>query len=351
MRHLLRKWVWLAGLAAVVLCGGCSRPPRITAGGATFIDPIMQRWAAEYRRSHRTEIDYVAKGSGYGITNVVARNVAFGCTDAPMNKKELEDAQLQPGDILHVPLTLGAIAVVYHLPDIERLTLSGEVLADIYLGRIRRWNEPPIAALNPDISLPDLPIVPVRRAESSGTTYIFTEYLSKRSTAFAEQVGASKSPKWAIAILGKEGNAGIAAHVKEVAGTIGYVELEYARKNGIAVARLVNAAGRAVTPETEAVTAAAEAALAAPQRSEPYSLHPLAFSGTDAPGERSYPIVGVSYAILYRRQPRETGAEIQRFLRWVLQEGQSYAAELGYAPLPASLVERGTALLDTIILE
>ncbi|MCS7272475.1 MAG: phosphate ABC transporter substrate-binding protein PstS, partial [Gemmataceae bacterium] len=319
--HRLRKQTIAIILVALTSISGCrgngsAASTRITAGGATFIDPLMQKWSAEYRRQQGVEIDYVAKGSGYGITNVINRNLAFGCTDAPMNKGETEQARNTGGDVLHIPLTLGAIAIIYHLPGVPDLILSGEVLADIYLGQITQWNDPRIAALNPGVALPAKAIVPVRRAEASGTTYVFTEYLSKRSREFADKVGVSKSPKWFVEILGKEGNAGITAHVKQTEGSLGYVELEYARKNQLATARLLNAAGKAVAPEAGAVTAAAQAALEAPRTSEPYSLHPLTFSCTDAAGETAYPIVGVSYAILYQKQPKQPGQSLVAFLKW-----------------------------------
>lgn len=343
---------WLVGLMPLLpACrsGETPQAQRLHAGGATFIDPLMQKWAAEYRRQTGVEIDYVAKGSGYGITNVINGNLAFGCTDAPMNRSEL--AQATGGEVLHIPLTLGAIALVYHLPGVPELVLNGDVLADIYLGRIRRWNDPRLISLNPGVPLPEQPIVPVRRAEASGTSFIFTEYLSQRSSDFASQVGASKSPKWPVEILGKEGNAGITAHVRHNVGSLGYVELEYARKNGLSIARLINAAGQPVQPEPAAVTAAAQAALAQPKTREPYSLHPLAISCTDSPAPPAYPIVGVSYAILYRRQSQPTGAAVVAFLQWALTTGQDYTVDLGYAPLPPELVRRATQLLDTVVYE
>lgn len=353
LRWLGRVLVLVLGVLALPACQKPrgSTPLRISAGGATFIDPLMQKWSAEYRRQQGVEIDYVAKGSGYGITNVINRNLAFGCSDAPMSRSELESARSAGGEVVHIPLALGAVAIVYHLPDVPELILSGEVLADIYLGQIQHWDDPRVAALNPQAKLPHLPILPVRRAEASGTTFIFTEYLSKRSQKFAEAVGASKSPKWPVEILGKEGNAGITAQVKQTAGSIGYVELEYARKNQLSVARLVNAAGQVVAPESAAVTAAAQAALQAPKKEEPYSLHPLALSCTDASAAEAYPIVGVSYALLYQKQPAEPGRAIVAFLKWALQEGQGYTADLGYAPLPPELSRRGAELLDSVLFE
>jgi phosphate ABC transporter phosphate-binding protein len=345
-----------ATLSALVLAlplalgcfGGGKSGPQINAGGATFVDPIMQKWSGEYRSTKKVEIDYVAKGSGYGISNVTSRTLDFGCTDAPMGAKEVEAARAAAGDVIHVPVTLGAVAVIFNLPEVKELTLSGEVIADIYHAKVRKWNDPAIARLNPGAALPDRDIVFVYRAESSGTTSIFTEYLSKRSGEFARSPGTSKSPKWAAGGIGKEGNDGVAEHVKNTPGTVGYVELAYARRNGIAHAAVVNRAGKAVTPGAASVTAAVESAMAVKQDNEPYSLHPLAFSFTDAEGDAAYPIVGASYAILFKKQPADKGPVIVEFLKWAVADGQNFAAELDYAPLPPALTARAQELLGTV---
>jgi phosphate transport system substrate-binding protein len=311
----------------------------------------MQKWSGEYRAAKKVEIDYVAKGSGYGISNMTSRTLDFGCSDAPMNAKEVEAAKAAGGEVVHIPVTLGAVAVIFNLPEVKDLTLSGEVLADIYLAKVRRWNDPAIARLNPGAALPDREITFVYRAESSGTTSIFTEYLAKRSAQFAQAPGSSKSPKWPAGGIGKEGNDGIAEHVKSNDGTIGYVELAYARRNGINYAKLVNRAGKPVSPDAAAVTASVESAMAVKQDKEPYSLHPLAFSFTDAEGDAVYPIVGASYAILFKKQPRDKGPVIVEFLKWVVSDGQKFAAELDYAPLPAGLTKRAQEMLGTVTFE
>lgn len=338
-------------------CGGCSpkqgAAPRVSAGGATFVDPIMQRWAAEYKKAKNVEIDYVSKGSGYGISNVTAKTLEFGCSDAPMTAKEVDAAKTAGGEILHLPVTLGAVAIVYNLPGVNDLKLSGEVIADIYLKKITKWDDGAIAKLNPGVALPpNTEITPVARAESSGTSNIFTEYLSKRNGEFAMKVGASKSPKWpAAGVLGKDGNDGVAGHVKEVAGTIGYVELAYAKKNGIAFATIINKANKPVTPDAAGVTAAVEAAMKVKQDKEPYSLHPLAFSFTDADGDAAYPIVGASYAMLFKKQPKDKGMVIVEFLKWVVADGQQFAKDLDYAPLPGDLTKKAQELLGTVTFE
>jgi len=336
---------------ALTGCGAGKSGPRINAGGATFVDPIMQKWSGEYRQAKRIEIDYVAKGSGYGISNVTSRTLDFGCSDAPMNAKEIEAAKAAGGEVVHIPVTLGAVAVIFNLPDVKELTLSGEVVAEIYLGKIARWNDSRIAKLNAGAALPDREISFVYRAESSGTTNIFTEYLSKRSAEFAKSPGTSKSPKWPAGGIGKEGNDGIAEHVRSNAGTIGYVELAYARKNGITYATLINKSGKAVAPDAASVTAAVEAAMAVKQDKEPYSLLPLAFSFTDAEGDAAYPIVGASYAILFKKQPKDKGPTIVEFLKWVVADGQRFASDLDYAPLPAALTKKAQEVLGTVNFE
>lgn len=341
-------------------CGGGSNStnpggpaPRISAGGATFVDPIMQKWSKEYKAAKGTEIDYVSKGSGYGITNVTSRTIDFGCSDAPMNKKESDAAATAGGEVVHLPVALGAVAVVYNVPEVKDLKLTGEVLADIYLGKVSKWNDPAIAKLNPGAPLPDKNITPVARDGSSGTSSIFTEYLSKRSPEFAKVVGTSKTPKWPApaGVLNKDGNDGIAGHVKTASGTIGYVELAYAKKSSIPFATLINKAGKPVAPEAAGVTAAVEASMKVKQDKEPYALHPLAFSFTDADGDAAYPIVGASYAMLFKKQPKDKGPTIVAFLKWVVADGQKFATELDYAPLPADLTKKAEELLGTVTFE
>lgn len=345
------------GLLALAGCGGGGgdgssdgTPVRVSAGGATFVDPIMRAWAKDYRKAKRTEIDYVKSGSGKGIGDVTAKTIDFGCTDAPMNRKELDAAIASGGDVLHIPVTMGAVAIVYNVPGVEKLHLTGKVLADIYLNKVAKWNDAAIAELNPGLALPDKAIVAVRRAESSGTTSIFSEYLSKVSGEFKEKVGTTKEMKLTGGV-GQQGNDGIAGFVKNNVGSIGYVELAYANRNGIATALLKNKAGKPVGPNADSVTAAATAAMAAKPTGEPYTLHDLTYSLTDAEGEASYPIVGISYAILFSKQSKEKGPSIVDFLKWVVTDGQKLAVELDYAPLPADLGKKAQAKLDGVTFE
>lgn len=349
----------LAGFAVTLStgCGGCNKGNsgaggRITAGGATFVDPILQVWAAEYNKTSQVEVDYTAQGSGFGIKQVTDKNFAFGCSDAPMNKKETDAANAAGGEVLHVPVTIGAVAVVFNVPGVTELKLTGDVLAGIYRRTITNWNDVAIAAANPGVALPDLAIVPVSRAEDSGTTSIFTEYLSKVNADFKKEIGTSKKPTWPKGGIGQQGSGGIASHVKANPGCIGYVELNFAKTNGLTFASLKNRKGNFVAPEASAVTAAAEAAASEKPTTEPYTLHELTFSLTDTNGDQAYPIVGVSYAILFTKPPADKGGKlVAAFLKWVVTDGQKFAEGKDYAPLPAELQKKCASRLEKISAE
>lgn len=352
MRRLLVLGSFVAVLALAAGCGGGKgAAPRISGGGATFVDPIMQKWSGEYKSAKNVEIDYVAKGSGYGMTTLTAKNIDFGCSDAPMNTKELDAAKAAGGEVIHIPVAIGAVAVMYNLEGVKDLKLSGEVLADIYLRKITKWNDPKIAALNPGTALPGNPITPTARQGSSGTTAIFTEYLSKRSSEFAKSPGTSKDPKWAEGVEKKPESSGLTEFVKNTPNTIGYVEIAFAKANGVACATMINKAGKSVAPDAASVTAAVDEAMKVKQDKAPYSLHPLSYSFTDAAGDGSYPIVGASYAMLFKKQPKDKGPVLVEFLKWAVSDGQKSAAELHYAPLPAELTKKAQELLGTVTFE
>lgn len=353
-----RQFLGLCVLSLVFVagCGGCGSNnsgslPRISGGGATFVDPLMQKWSGEYKNAKKGEIDYVAKGSGYGITNVTSKTIDFGCSDAPMNKKELDAAQATGGEVIHIPVAIGAVAVMYNLEGIKDLKLTGEVVAEIYLRKITKWNDAKIAALNPGVALPDKAITPAARSGSSGTSAIFTEYLCKRSQEFKDKVGTSKDPKFPEGVEKKPESSGLTEYVKATPGTIGYVEIAFAKSNEVACATMINKAGKPVAPEAAGVTAAVDAAMKVKQDKEPYTLHPLAYSFTDSDGDASYPIVGASYAMLFKKQPKDKGQAIVDFLKWAVSDGQKFAAELHYAPLPEELAKKAQELLGTVTFE
>jgi phosphate transport system substrate-binding protein len=340
MRRLGLPLTLLAPFAVALLtvgCGGDKKGERLSGGGATFVDPIMQKWSAEYKAATGVEIDYSKSGSSDGIKKMTEKELDFGCSDAPMKKDQVDAAKGKGGEVVHIPVIAGGVAVIYNVPGVADLKLTGPVIAEIYLGKVKTWNDPQIARANPGVTLPDLGIVPVYRAEGSGTSNIFTEFLSKVNPEFAQRIGASTSPKWPEIGTGQKGSDGVANHVRGNAGCIGYAEVSYAKTNGIAVAAVQNAAGQFVTPEAAAVTAAAEWALAQQQTKEPYSLHELTYSLTNAAGATAYPICGFSYAVLDKKEPTKKGKALVEFLKWATTEGQKYAGELHYAPLPAEL--------------
>jgi phosphate transport system substrate-binding protein len=321
------------------LATGCGerKTERLGGGGATFVDPIMQKWSAEYKATTGVEIDYSKSGSSDGIKKMTERELDFGCSDAPMKKEQVEAAMAKGGEVVHVPVIAGGVAVIYNVPGVADLKLSGPVIAEVYLGKIKKWNDGAIAKLNPGIQLPDLAVVPVYRAEGSGTSNIFSEFLSKTHPEFAQKIGASTSPKWPEIGTGQKGSDGVANHVKVNAGCVGYAEVSYAKSNGIAVAAVQNAKGQFTKPEADAVTAAAEWALAQQQTKEPYSLHELTYSLTNADSEKAYPICGFNYVVLYKKEPTKKGRALVEFLKWATTEGQKFAVDLYYAPLPAEL--------------
>lgn len=325
---------------------------RLNGGGATFVNPIMQRWSSEYNTAKNIQIDYKATGSGNGINQMTSKVLDFGCTDAPMNKEETKTAGGEGGDVIHLPVIMGAVSISYNLPEVkEKLVLSGETIAKIYLGEITMWNDPAIVALNPNVKLPSTGITPVYRSDSSGTTSIFTEYLSKSSENFKTKIGVSKSPKWPQIGTGQNGNDGIAGHISRNPGSLGYVELYYAKKSGLSYASIKNRKGKVVGPESENVIAAAAGALSVPPTKEPYTLHQLTYSLTDVDADAAYPICGMSYAVLYQRQPAAKGTTLVNFLKWATSEGQKFAKELDYAPLPDELQKKIAARLDEVKLD
>src|SRR5262245_17469375 len=324
------------------------KPTRISGGGATFIDPIMQKWSAEYKALHGTEIDYAKVGSRDGITQMTEKSIDFGCSDAPMKKGEVEAAKAKGGDVIHIPLIMGAVAIVYNLPEVPTLRLSGPVIAEIYLGKIVKWNAEHIKALNPGVNLPDMKIIPVYRSEGSGTSNIFTEYLNKVSPEFADKIPASTTPAWPNIGLGQRGSDGVAGHVKKNEGCIGYVEVSYAKMNAIPTALVQNSKGAFIAPDAPAVTAAGEWAITQKQTKAPYSLHELTYSLTNADADKAYPICGISYGLVYKKLPPGKGPKLVEFMKWATSDGQKFATDLHYAALPDELTKKVTERLKQI---
>lgn len=304
--------------------------------GATFPFPLYSKWVAAYDSvDPRVRINYQSIGSGGGIRQIIERTVDFGASDAPMTDEELAKA---PGKIVHIPTTLGAVVVSYNAPGVTALRLSPDVLARIFLGEIEAWNDPAIAALNPDVKLPAQAITVAYRSDGSGTTAVFTDYLARVSPAWKERVGAGKSVKFPTG-LGAKGNEGVAGQLKTTPGTIGYIELAYAKQTGLAVATLQNRAGKFVDATLESISAAAGSV--ADDMPED-----LRTSIVDAPGEGAYPIAAFTYILVYENLSDATkGRALAQFLWWAVHEGQQLGPPLHYAPLPQPVVARVEAKL------
>jgi phosphate transport system substrate-binding protein len=334
----------VAALAALCCgCGSGGQATRLNAGGSTFVYPMMSKWADEYKKAKGVEVNYQSIGSGGGIQQMTAKTFDFGCTDGPMNEEQLKKCQDVGAEPLHIPLVMGAVVATYNLDEVkESLRFSGPVLADIFLGNVKKWNDPALKGLNPKVAaqLPDKEIVVIHRSDGSGTSYIWTDYLAKVSPEWKKRVGVATSVDWPAGV-GQKGNEGVAGQVRRSAGSIGYVELIYALQNDMKYGAVKNKAGEFVDANLKSVTAAADAALADIPDDLRYSI-------TDAPGKDSYPISGTVWAVVYDKLPADKGQAVVDFLRWVTHEGQEFAEALNYAHLPKGLVERAEKKLDQI---
>jgi phosphate transport system substrate-binding protein len=312
----------------------------INGAGATFPYPIYSKWFDVYAKENPgIKFNYQSIGSGGGIRMLSNRTVAVGASDAPLTDQQLSEA---PGKILHFPSVMGAVVLAYNLPGFTgTLRLTGPVIADIFLGKITKWDDDQIKALNPGAAIPSSDIVVCHRSDGSGTSYIFTDYLSKVSSAWSSDPGKGTAVKWPAGLGGK-GNEGVTALIQQTPGAIGYVELIYALNNKIPYATLQNKAGNWVEASLAGVTAAAasSATTMAPD---------FRVSITDAPGADAYPISSFTWLLVYQKQDnKEVGDQIKKFLGWAVTEGQKYAPELKYAPLPAEVVQKETAQIQQI---
>jgi phosphate transport system substrate-binding protein len=306
----------------------------LTGAGATFPYPLYSKWFSTYAAATGIRINYQSIGSGGGIRQLSEQTVDFGASDAPMTDADL--AKAKGGPVQHIPTVLGAVVVTYNLPGVAQpLKLTSEVIADVYFGRITRWNDPRIAALNPGVTLPADDILVVHRSDGSGTTYIFTDYLSAVSPAWKAGPGRGKEIRWPVGLGGK-GNEGVAGQVKQTPGTIGYVELAYATQNRLPTAAIRNAAGQFVAPTIAAVTAAAAGVA---ERLPPDTDYRI--SVVNAPGAQAYPIASFTWLLVYQNQADSVkGRKLVDFIKWALHDGGEQAAALDYAPLPAAMVAR-----------
>ena len=343
---LQRGLVAIVSFALVAGCGDSSKVPAaggtpaaassssgaaLTGAGATFPNPLYSKWFSEYATKTGVRINYQPIGSGGGIRQLSENTVDFGATDAPMSDEELGKAR--SGAILHVPTALGAVVVTYNLPTITApLNLSGDVIAAIFQGQVTRWNDVRIAALNNGVALPATDILVVHRSDGSGTSFVFTDYLSKVSAAWAKAPGKGKDVQWPVG-LGAKGNEGVAGQVKQSPGAIGYIELAYASQNKLPTAHVKNVQGEFVAPSIASVTAAAAGASSALPATTDYRI-----SIVNAPGAGVYPIASFTWIILYQKQgDAAKGKLLVDFLKWALTDGQAMEAPLDYAPLPEAM--------------
>jgi len=313
----------------------------LNGAGATFPYPIYSKWFADYAATTGVKINYQSIGSGGGIRQLTEGTVDFGASDAPMSDAEL--AKLK-APVMHFPTVLGAVVITYNVPGITKaIRLTGPLVADIFAGKITKWNDARIASLNPGLALPSRDILVVHRSDGSGTTYIFSDYLASVSPAWAQAPGKGKELAWPVGLGGK-GNEGVAGQVKQTPGAIGYVELAYAKQNSLPFADLQNADGEFVTPTIESVTAAAAAVASTLPANTDYRI-----SIVNAAGKGAYPISSFTFLLVYQTQPDAAkGKKLVDFLRWYLRSGEKSAAALDYAPLPASMVARLEKRLGTI---
>ena len=313
----------------------------LTGAGATFPYPLYSKWFADYAAQTGVKINYQSIGSGGGIRQLSEGTVDFGASDSPMKDEEIAKAK---GPVMHFPTVLGALAIAYNLPELSApLRLSGQALADIYAGTITKWNDPKLVALNPGVKLPTSDILVVHRSDGSGTTYVFTDYLTSASPSWAKSPGRGKEVAWPVGLGGK-GNEGVAGQVKQTPGSIGYVELAYAKQNNLKFASIQNAAGNFVLPSPEGMTAAAAGVAEKLPANTDYRL-----SIVNAAGAQAYPISSFTWILVYQEQTDSVkGRKVRDFLRWALTEGEKQAAALDYAPLPAVMSTRLNARLDSI---
>ena len=313
---------------------------KINGAGATFPYPIYSKWFDEYHKKNpQVEINYQSIGSGGGIRQVTSETVFFGATDGPMTDEQLAAA---PGKLLHFPTVLGADVPVYNLPGLSaELKFTGGVLADIFLGKIKKWNDPAIAKVNAGVTLPSTDITVVHRSDGSGTTYIWVDFLSKASPEWKAKVGVSTAVNWPVGVGGK-GNEGVAGLVSQTPGSIGYVELIYALQNKISFGAVQNANGEFVKATTDSVTAAA-AAIAAQMPAD------FRVSITNAAGPGAYPVSSFTWLLLYEdpKDKAQSKAMVD-FLKWALTDGQPFASPLGYAPLPADVVKQELTAIEKV---
>jgi phosphate transport system substrate-binding protein len=352
-RHVLG--IIALGLAVAMVAAGCgssSGGQPVTAGnqsgskslsgaGATFPAPIYEKWFSDFGNKDGVQVNYQAIGSGGGITQFTQGTVDFGATDSPMKDDELQAAEAKGGTVIHIPTVIGAIVVTYNVPGVSSpLKMDGKLVGDIFLGKVKTWNDPEITSQNPGVSLPSKPILTVHRSDGSGTTDNFTKFVAAQNPEFLSKVGQGKEVKWVGGVGGK-GNDGVTAAVKQTEGSVGYVELNYALTNKLAFADIKNSAGKYITPSIESTTAAAADTAAVPDD--------FRVSLVNAKAADAYPIATWTFLIVFQKQPDAAkGKTLTNLLWFATHDGQSEATSLSYAPLPTSVIPRVEAKIKSI---
>src|SRR5579871_659098 len=318
---------------------GSSDDNALIGAGSSFDNPLFSKLFSEYNKTNGLKVNYQSVGSGAGISQLTNKTVDFGASDAPMNGKQ-DSALAAPA--LHIPVTAGAVVLSYNLPEIkDTLLITPSVLADIFLGKITKWDDPKIAAINKGVKLPPTGIVIAHRSDGSGTTNIFTTYLSKVSEEWSSKVGKGSAVNWPVGLGGK-GNEGVAGSVKQTPGAIGYIELAYAIQNNMAFAKIQNKSGNFITPSIASVTAAANITIPADSK--------ISLTNTDAPD--GYPISGFSWVLIYKEQKyndrsADRATKLLKLISWVIHDGQQFSSALNYAPLSPNVVSVGDAILKS----
>ena len=320
---------------------GASAATRLQGAGSTFDTPLFSRVFDSLQKQSGIEVNYQSIGSGGGVQQLIAGTVDFGASDFPLNDDQTKQAEAAGGAVVHIPVTMGAVSVGYNVPGVDKLQLDGATLSEIYMGTITKWNDPKIAAINKGVKLPSTPVVVVHRSEGSGTTFIFTSYLSAVSADWKSKVGAAGSVKWPAGI-GAKGSEGVSGQVTTTPGAIGYFEMAYAKSNNIKSALLKNAAGTFVEPSVDGAAAAGAGAA----KNMPADLKAVF---VNAPGATSYPIAGFSWIIVFKNQKDATkGKALVDMLKYTVTTGQQSAASLYYAPLPKAVQDLDMKAIATI---
>lgn len=347
MRKLL---VLILGLV-LISCGdkkdtAVNKPSggQISGAGATFPYPIYSKWFNEYSKINKdAKINYQSIGSGGGVKQITEGTVDFGASDSPMSNEEIEKANTKNNNkIIHIPTVIGAVVLTYNIPGIDKnINLSGETISDIYLGKITKWNDPKIQKDNPDVKFPDKDIIVTYRTDGSGTTFVFTDFLGKISEEWKSKVGVAKDVRFPAGQGGK-GNEGVTGLVKQLEYSIGYVELIYALQNNLKYAKVKNTEGEFIAPELESLTKAAGHSVS----SIPDDLRQ---SITNSAGQGAYPISSYTYILIYENQKDASkGKTMKEFLQWALSDGEKFAKDLGYAPLPDEVIQKANVKISNI---